>query len=179
MARRSSIDRLDTKIREQVDRAIKRGATVDEITAHLGILGAEVSRSAVGRYSQKYREFAARQRDLRTVAEAYGKEFGADDNSEGKLLMQMLSSIGARMAIGLVDQDDPDISLKEFELFARATKSLITAAKSDADRDAKIREQAAKEAREQAAKDAESAARSAGASDETIDRIKRKILWDE
>lgn len=176
MARRSSIDRLDPKIREQVDLAIKRGATVDEITAKLGQLGADVSRSAVGRYSQKYREFAERQRDLRSVAEAYGKEFGADDNSEGKLLLQMLSSIGARMAIGIVDQDDPDIGLKEFELFARATKNLITAAKSDADRDAKIREEATKAAREQAARDAESAARAAGASDATIDFVKRKIL---
>lgn len=176
MARRSTIDRLDPKIREEVDRAIKRGATVDEITARLETLGSDVSRSAVGRYSKRYREFAARQRDLRSVAEAYGREFGADDNSEGKLLMQMLSSIGARMAIGLVDQDDPDISLKEFELFARATKNLITAAKSDADRDAKVREEAAKQARAQAAMDAEDAARSAGASEETIERVKRRIL---
>jgi len=176
MARRSSIDRLDPKIREQVDLAIKRGATVDEITDRLADLGADVSRSAVGRYSAKYRDFAARQRDLRSVAEAYGKEFGADDNSEGKLLLQMLSSIGARMAIGLVDQDDPDIGLKEFELFARATKNLITAAKSDADRDAKIRDEATKAAKAQAAIDAESAARAAGASEETIDRVKRRIL---
>lgn len=176
MARRSSIDRLNPEIREQVDLAIKRGATVDEITAQLAKLGEDVSRSSVGRYSKHYREFAARQRDLRAVAEAYGKEFGADDNSEGKLLLQMLSSIGARMAIGLVDTDDPDISLKEFELFARATKNLITAAKSDADRDARIRDEATKAARAEAARDAENEARAAGASEETIDRIRRRLL---
>lgn len=176
MGGRSSIDRLDPRIREEIDRAIKRGSTVDEITSHMANLGADVSRSAVGRYSKRYREFAQRQRDLRTVAEAYGSEFGADDNSEGKLLLQMLSSIGARMAIGIAGEDDPDVSLKEFELFARATKNLITAAKSDTDRDVKMREEAARKAKAEAARDAEQAAREAGASEATIEMVKKRIL---
>ncbi|WP_336958686.1 phage protein Gp27 family protein [Sphingobium aquiterrae] len=174
MARRSSIDQLDPAIRLEVDAAIKRGVTIDKIVDMLHSLGEDVSRSAVGRYSKHYAQFAARQRDMMSVAEAFGREFGASDNSQGKLLIQLITSIAARAAMSR--SDDDEIGAQELSYLARSVKDIVLAAKTDADRDAKIREEAAKEAMRKAASIAENAARSAGASEATIDIVKRRIL---
>lgn len=176
MAGRSSIERLDPRIRVEVDRAIKRGLTVDEITQHLERLGADISRSAVGRYSKRYRELADRQRDLAAVAKAFGSEFGDTDNEQGKLLVQLITSVAARAALPLATDEDVEIDGKELHFLARATKDIISAAKIDTERDEKIREAAAKKAKAEAARDAEQAARDAGASEATIDMVKKRIL---
>ena len=174
MAGRSSIDRLDPRIRVEVDRAIKRGLTVSQITEYLQKLGEDISRSAVGRYSKDYRKLAARQRDLTTVAKAFGAEFGDTNNEQGKLLVQLITSVAARAALPLATDDDMEIDGKELHFLARATKDIISAAKIDTDRDAKIREEATKAAKADAARDAEQAARDAGASEATIDMVKKR-----
>ena len=103
-------------------------------------------------------------------------EFGGSDNAEGKLLVQMLTSIGARMIMKSATDEEAQPDALEFSRLAKATKDLIGAAKTDSERDAKIREEAAKEARRQAAEAAEDEARSAGASEATIMRVKSRIL---
>lgn len=175
MGRRSSIDRLDPAIRDEANLAIKRGATIDEIVATLQALGADVSRSAVGRYSKRYAELAAQQRDMRSMAEAFGQEFGSSENSEGKLMMQLLTSIGARALMPMATEEDPGLDGKEFHFYARAVKDLISAAKTDADRDARI----ADNARKLAASAVERAGRASGASEATIERVKAAILGIE
>ena len=53
MPPKSTIIRLPPEIRAEVDRLIREGAaTTDEIVAALRELGAETSRSAVGRYAK-------------------------------------------------------------------------------------------------------------------------------
>ena len=42
--------RLPEKVREEIGRLREKGRTLDEIIAHLKALGAEVSRSSLGRY---------------------------------------------------------------------------------------------------------------------------------
>lgn len=168
---------LPPGIQAAVMQAMEGGATLDDIVSQLESMGHQRSRSAVGRYAKEYGQMAARQRDMRSAAEAFAGEFGGADNVEGKLLVQMLTSMGARMVMAKAngDEDDEPDAL-EFSRLAKATKDLIGAAKTDSERDARIREEAAKEARRVAADDAVSAARAAGASDATMDAIKTKLL---
>ena len=44
--------RLPEKVREEIGRLREKGRTLDEILAYLKTLGAEVSRSALGRYTK-------------------------------------------------------------------------------------------------------------------------------
>lgn len=176
VGRKSSIKTLPVPVQEAVVRALEGGATIDAIVDQLANLGHDRSRSAVGRYAKEYAELATRHRDIRVVAQAFAKDFGGAENAEGKLMVQLLTSIGARMIMPLAGEEEPDLSGKEFHFLAKATKELLSAAKVDAERDAKIREEASRAARQKAADDAETAARSAGASAETIERVKASIL---
>lgn len=176
MGRKSSLKTLPPNVQAAVMQAMEAGSTIDEIVSQLGKMGHERSRSAVGRYAKEYSSLAARHRDMRSVAEAFASEFGGTENAEGKLMVQMLTSIGARMIMPMAAEEEPELDAKEFHFLAKATKELLSSAKIDAERDARIRDEAAKEARRKAAEDAEGAARSAGASQETIDRVKASIL---
>lgn len=176
MGRKSSIDNLPEPIRNEALAAVKRGATIDEIVWTLKGLGADVSRSAVGRFSKEYRDLAARQRDLQSIAKSFGADFGQADDLQGRLLIQLLTSIATRMVMPIAAGDEVTPDGKELHFYARALKDIISASKTDVDREAKIRAEGAKRAREAAAADAEAAGKAAGASPETIDRIKRRIL---
>ncbi|WP_353936356.1 phage protein Gp27 family protein [uncultured Sphingobium sp.] len=168
---------LPPSVQAAVMQAMESGATINEIVTQLGTMGHHRSRSAVGRYAKEYGQMASRQRDMRSMAEAFAGEFGGADNVEGKLLVQMLTSMGARMVLAKVNGDeDEEPDALEFSRLAKATKDLIGAAKTDSERDARIREEVRKEERQKASEDAVSAARAAGASDATMDAIKTKLL---
>jgi hypothetical protein len=175
MGRKSSLETLPPKVQAAVIKAMQGGATIDDLVEHLAGLGHPRSRSAVGRYTQQYNKLTERQSDIRVMAEAFGREFGGTDNVEGKLMMQMLTSIGVRMIMPLAAEDDPDLDAKEFNFLAKATKELLMAAKADAERDAKIREATKREA----AENAEAAMRATGASADTINKVKAEILGIE
>lgn len=150
MARKSSMKSLPSNVQAAVIKAMEQGATIDDIVERLDALGHQRSRSAVGRYAQEYSKMAAHQRDMRSAAEAFAGEFGGADNGEGKLLVQMLTSFGARMIMTRVAGDeDEGLDSLEFSRLAKATKDLIGAAKTDAERDARIREEAKREAQDE------------------------------
>ena len=176
VGRRSSIDRLPPPLRDAVQAALKQGLTIDEIVDMLSEEGAEVSRSAVGRYTKNYREMAERQRDMSSVAKAFASEFGDADNSQQKLLIQMFTSVMTQAVLPLASGEDPEIDPRDMHFLARSIKDIASAAKTDTDREAKIRDEERKTARAEAAKVAEQAARGAGATPETIDAIKRELL---
>ena len=74
MARRSSVAKLDPRIRESVDRAIRENrATIDDIVDKLdGIMGEDApSRSAVGRYVKGAREQMQRYREAQEMAKVW------------------------------------------------------------------------------------------------------------
>jgi hypothetical protein len=185
MAQRSSIDRLPPDVRERVDAAIKNGATIDEIVGMLldlheaGALAEPVSRSAVGRYSKNYREIAAQQRELQSVAKAMGREFGEEGDLQGRLLIQLATSIATRAIMPIAAGEDVEMDGKELHFLARAIKDITSAAKTDVDREAKIRDEAVKRTKAAAAEAAASSARGAGASEETIRTVRAAILGIE
>lgn len=176
MGGKSSIAQLEEPVRVAVDAAIKRGATIDQIVLMLQGLGADVSRSAVGRYSKQYAEVARRQRELSSVARAFASEFGDAEGLEGRLLIQQATAIATRMALNQADNDDPNLSMKELMELGRAVKDITAAAKIDIEREAKIRTEAAVKARQQAASAADRAGKAAGASPETLAAIRQEIL---
>lgn len=177
---RSSIDDLPPAIRSAVLAAIDRGETIDAIVSLIGGMGGTASRSAVGRYTKNFAELAKQQRDMRTVAEAFGREFGSADDHQGRMMTQLITSLVTRTLIPLAtaDADDEEAALDGLELsrLAKAAKDAISASKIDIEREARIREEARIRAREEAARDAEEAGRAAGANDETLRRIRAGIL---
>lgn len=174
MGRRSKIDELDPRIRAEMDLAIKRGATIDEIVDLLAGMGADASRSSVGRYTKRYAELARQQRDMMAVAEAFGREFGTADDKQGRMMVQLLTSTITRAILPVAsgEEEVDGLDAKELHFLARAVKDTLGAAKLDIERERLIREEERKRAAEAGAE----AAREAGAGAETIERVKRKIL---
>lgn len=146
MGRKSSIKTLPKEVQAAVVSALEGGATIDDLVEHLSHLGHPRSRSAVGRYAREYADLAERQRDIRVVAEAFAKDFGGAQNAEGKLMVQMLTSIGARMILPMAAGNAENLDPKNFHFMAKATKELQSAAKIDSERDAKIRDEGRKQA---------------------------------
>ena len=176
MGARSSIDMLPPRLRDAVQGALKDGLTIDQIVDMLRDEGADVSRSAVGRYTLNYREMAARQRDLSSVASSFASEFGDADNPQQKLLIQMFTSVMTQAVLPMASGEGAEIGAQDLHFFARSIKDVVSAAKIDTDREAKIRDEERKKARLEAASAAETAARGAGATPETIAAIKRELL---
>jgi hypothetical protein len=178
MPRKGSIDRLPAEIRTAADAALKRGATIDEVVAVLGDLGAEVSRSAVGRYAQRWSRQMEKMREIEVVSRGFAAEVGGLDDKAGKLIIQMVQTLIAHNVMPLIGEDGEaeKMSPMDVMLLAKALQHTVAAGKIDTDRDAKIREEGRKAGLDQAAKAAGDAGRRAGADARTIETIKREIL---
>ncbi|MEI6417489.1 MAG: phage protein Gp27 family protein [Sphingomonadales bacterium] len=174
MGRRSSLDSLSAEVREAVDVAIANRATIKQIVAAITAAGEDVSRSAVGRYKQKYAKLVERQRELRTVAKAWNQEAADPENPLARMMIQLAESDMTDKLMASPASDDPDepVNWAEMEVKTRALRNLASAAKITAEREAAIR----KNERERSAQVATEAAKKAGATPETIDLIKREIL---
>ncbi len=175
MARRSSLEQLPPSVLEAVQAAIARGTTTDDIVAMLEEAGAPRSRSAVGRYRLQYSDLARQQKQVTAVAQAFAKDFGEGDNASGKLLIQLINSIAVRAVMPIASGEEVEMSGQEIHFLARAVKDLLSAAKIDTDRDEKVRDIT----KRAAAKAAEDEGRKSGADEETIRRIKSRILGIE
>ena len=169
---RSSIHRLPAELRKEIDRLLADGRfTIREVTAHLQELGAEVSKSAVHRYSKEFERVAKDIRLAREMAVAIGRELETmPDGDSGRLAIESLQALLLRARMQVADNDE--LNVKEIAELSRAAKDLSTALKSNVDVELKIRTRAAKEAAEVA----EEVGRDEGLSADTVDLIKAKIL---
>jgi hypothetical protein len=94
MARRSSIEDLPKETQERLADLIREGWTLDEITKVLTDMGAQVSRSAVGRYVQKQSMAMLRYQEAQAVAKVWVDRIEAEpDGDVARLLPQMLSAV--------------------------------------------------------------------------------------
>lgn len=177
MPRKSAIDRLDPAIRSAVLAAIEEGASIDDITDLVRGMGGEASRSSVGRYAQKFAAISKRQREMRAVAEGFGREFGGADDLQGRMMIQLMTSAITRSVMAL-DEEEAEEAPNGLELsrLAKAVKDATSASKIDIEREAKIREETAKRERAAAADRAESAGRAAGASEDSLRAVRMGIL---
>lgn len=155
MPRKSTVRRLPPELREQIGALLEQGRTLSEITAHLNQLGAEVSRSALGRYKQHLDKVGEKLRRSREVAEALIAKLGAAPESKALRLNVELMH-GALMDLALKANEDGDEDGGESKgitldpqgamLLSKALDHLSRASKADAELIGKIKEQARKEA---------------------------------
>lgn len=176
MAQRSSIEALPPGILAAVHAAIERGEKITDITAMIEGMGGEASRSAVGRYTQRFQDMAKSQREMRSMAEAFGREFGSADDHQGRMMVQLMTSVFTRAVMPLATGEEVKLTTKEMMELGKAAQSITSAAKIDVEREARIRDEVEKKAKREAATDAVIAGRAAGASEDTLRRIRAGIL---
>ncbi|MFQ5774022.1 MAG: DUF3486 family protein [Kiloniellaceae bacterium] len=178
MARTSTIKRLPADIRELIARLRERGRTIDEILAKLRELDLDVSRSALGRHVKTLDEIAERIRANRTIAEAVVERLGdAPESRVARLNIELTHSLLTKLLVG-EDGQPVELDAKEAMFVSTSLQKLSQAAKSDLERELKIRKDVAKEAVEKldnAAKEAEHAGEP-GLSAERIAQLRRDFL---
>lgn len=123
MGRKSTVAQQDEAILQQVHALIRKGCTIDQIFEALKSFGADVSRSATGRYVKSERESMRQMIKAQATARAWVEEFGKEpDGDVGRLLPQMLEAIAHRTLDDMAEDDKT--SPKEVHVMARALKSL-------------------------------------------------------
>ncbi|WP_421793445.1 DUF3486 family protein [Hydrocarboniphaga effusa] len=181
MARKSSITSAPLPVRKAIDDALKTGRfTLDQLLSSLrSEFGKEAvpSRSAIGRYAQRFEEVGKRLRESREVAQVWAERLGSEPQGDvGKLVMDMLRTLAfdATMTLGEPGEDGAGVSIdpKALNTLALAIQRLETAGRHNIEREKAMRQAVLAEA----AKSADTAAREAGLSDEAIAAIRMKIM---
>lgn len=179
MPERSSVRRLPDELRSEVDRLLTDGRyTLDQIVAHVRKLGADVSRSALGRYSQQIDQVVEDMRLTREMAQAVGRELtDLVDDDATQLLVGSLQALllKARMQVS----SGTEIAPKDVADLARAAKDLQTALRSRAHLHAVVRKEMAVEVAKQtalAAKNIDRMAQENGLSAALAAQLRREVL---
>lgn len=158
MPRQSTIRRLPPEIRELIGQLLDQGRTLDEVLAKLRELGAEVSRSALGRYSKSLDQVGERLRRSRAVAEALVSKLGqAPESKLTRLNVELMHNVIMDLVMSVAEAQDaepgedgeaPKVALDPMGamLLAKSLDHLARASKADAELIGKIKEQARKEA---------------------------------
>ena len=164
MGRTGKIRRLPPELREQLHAMLDAGHTLDEITAHLKSLGADVSRSGLGRYKQQVDKVAQRLRESRNMADAIMDRMGAQaaTGKSGAALIEMLTTLTSDYLLRRLDDPDAEVEVNELRALARAVTERAQAARATQDYDVKLREAARREAEEDLKKAVDAAAREGG-----------------
>lgn len=163
MARTSKVRQLPPELREQLHAMLDAGVPLEEISAHLRSLGADVSRSGLGRYKQQIDKVSARMRESRQMAEAIMDRMGADaaTGKGGSALIQMLTTLTTDYMVRRLDDPDAEMEVDDLRALSRAIKERAQAARATQDFEIKLRE-AARAAAEADMKKALDAAASQG-----------------
>jgi hypothetical protein len=171
-SRPSSITQLDPKIKAAVDTAVREGrTTIDQIVELIDALGGEASRSAVGRYVKSETERMAEYREAQQRAQVWMAEIGKDPQGDvGRLNLEMLRLLAYK---GI--RDTENASPKDLMFLGAAVKSFAQTDKLVIDTEFALRKLIAARA-EKAANEITKQARKLGASEETIQTWREKVL---
>ena len=151
------------------------GVTLDEIRARLEQEGHEdVSRSALGRYKINQDALSAELKRSRLIAETLVREADPSeaDSQMARVGIEMLHGLLMKITAAELSGGQLDLDPREVHFLARAFKDLSSAQKTDADRIAKIRETALR----QAADVVDTVAKKRGLTKETAADIRREVL---
>lgn len=174
MGRRSTVAQLPKELVEACNGLIRDGHTIDEILTALQGLGAQVSRSAVGRYVKSARESMEKYRQAQEVAKVWVDKLEAEPNGDvGRLLPEMLRVVAFQSLTTMGESDEPAKAM-DVMLLAKALKDIAGTTKANIDIERQLRAMRAdlKRAAEQVA----GQVRRAGVSEETITQIRQRIL---
>ena len=115
---RSSVERLPPALREDVDAAIEKGATINEIATRIRAGGGKCSRSAVGRYVKKKRGMLCRQREIDRLVEKFLRPPGehSEDHKSRVTIDIVRTQVVSTMAA--LDAHDESMSLEDLNRLA-------------------------------------------------------------
>lgn len=182
MPRQSTVRQLPPDIRDAIGRLLDEGRTLDEIRAALAALGADISRSALGRYKQHMDKVAERIRRSRDMAETLVRATkDAPESKTARLNIELLHSALLDLVSGVEARDGEDSAPVGLDpmgamLLAKALDHLGKASKADQELRVKIREEAMAEARRDAAKAVETVAKEQGLTEEQVGFLRARIL---
>lgn len=172
MARRSTIDELDPRIKKSIDACLREGVTIDELVKKILQLGASVSRSAVGRYSKNFNDTMEKVNQARFMANALVDDIG--DQSEQKIARANIELLHSAL-MNLLVEAEGNVPAKMILPLARAAKELAAATKLD--QEAII--EASKIMQKKAAQAVDGAAVSMGMTAETREKFNKIIFGIE
>lgn len=174
MARRSTVAALPRALLERCNALIRDGHTIEEILAALQGLGAQVSRSAVGRYVKSAREVMEKHRQAQDVARVWVDKLEAEPAGDvARLLPEMLRVVAFQSLTTMGEADKPAKPM-DVMLLAKALKDIAGTTKTHLDVERQLR--AMREQLKTVAVEVEGAVRQAGLSEETVGQIKARIL---
>jgi hypothetical protein len=142
---RSTISKLDPGIRAELDRLLKEDRyTIDQVTAYLRDMGAQVSRSAIGRYHQRFEEIGKRMRESREVAKVWADRLGNEPQGDiGKLVMELLRTLAFDVTMEMTEPGEDgraQLDPKAINTLALAMQRLEAAGKWNLEREKTMRE---------------------------------------
>jgi len=147
VARKSSIARLDPRVKEAVDKAIGEGrATIDEILATIRALGGAASRSAVGRYVLSANKQMERYREAQNLAKVWADKL-AENGDVAQLTRQLLASLAFQTTSALAE--DEHVEGKELMFLGRLLRDIESSKKLGAEARVKVRAELLAEQQEQ------------------------------
>jgi DNA-binding transcriptional MerR regulator len=169
VTRPSSIDKLEPALRDA-------GFTIEQIVEYLKAMNATVSKSAVGRHVKKLAEVGSRIREARAVAEGISPTIAAgDDGHLTNMNIELLHAAIMRIQSGTADDgSDVELTANEAKAVGAAIESCARAAKLNAERVLKIRQETAKDAAKAVDKTLKKAA--PGLSKDTVAQIRQAVL---
>lgn len=173
MPKKNKIWRLPVEVRKEINAKLDAGWTLDQLCAHINALGAEVSRSGLGRYSQEYEDVSTQLRTTREAAEALARDLGVVETDDAsRLMIELIQSLMFKAAGAMASPDSVTVAMKDLHDLAKGFDHLARAKAKTVDI-----EKAARAAANAAAADiAVKAVSEAGMSAETVEAIKAKIL---
>ena len=178
MARKSTVAALPKELVEACHGLIREGRIIDDILAALQALGADVSRSAVGRYVKSARESMDKYRQAQEVAKVWVDKLEAEPSGDvGRLLPEMLRVV-AFQTLTNMGESDASVGAMDVMLLAKALKDIAGTQKTNIDTELlmrKVRAETQAKA-DAAAAEVEAITRNAGMSEELVSSIRARIL---
>ena len=166
---RSSVAKLPAELREAVNRAVAKGATVDDIAALIRAEGESGSRSAAGRDAKDMRGLVRTRHEADRIVRSWMQAHGERPQDEMALvLIQSLRAMALATMERMTEREEP-VSMEELARFSVVVKRI-----ESTDELRRRREQAAQKAAAKAAEAAKPKPRR-GISPETEAYIRSKV----
>lgn len=126
----STIKRLPPELRAAIEEQLAQGRTLDEVTAAVRHMGAEVSRSAMGRYKQRLDTLLERSRTTREIASVLAHTVGKGGTGE---LIRGNAELLHGVLLAAVEATSGNADSKDAMMLAIALEKLASAAKKGAE----------------------------------------------
>ncbi|MCA0303490.1 MAG: DUF3486 family protein [Proteobacteria bacterium] len=177
--RLSTIDLLPKDVRDALNEAIAEGRMrVDDLwdlVREKG--GAEISRSAVQRYKVREERALEQVREMQRMAGVVVQEAGKDPNGQAsRLLGELTKNVLFRRLSTMTPGEMEKMGTRDMTFLASAVRSIASADKISAEREAMIRDRAVRQERERAGREVEKVAKAAGMSRKTVEELRAVII---